>query len=197
MRRALSIETLRVFQASAQESDSSSKGLSMSVPGISKEASSNLASAVFESMQENSEVERIEPSIYLYYRFLILRILIGSAAVIAASSGGALLFLIGGVIVWSFHSARKKFENYWLLVTPDVCQIYDGWLRKKRSMFSFFKLQRVALYQNTLMRKRGVAHITFATAAGNRTFKFLNENDAKRLYDWSLMKIEQGSRNWM
>ena len=197
MRRALSIETLRVFQASAQESDSSSKGLSMSVPGISKEASSNLASAVFESMQENSKVERIEPSVYLYYRFLILRILIGSAAVIAASSGGALLFLIGGVIVWSFHSARKKFENYWLLVTPDVCQIYDGWLRKKRSMFSFFKLQRVALYQNTLMRKRGVAHITFATAAGNRTFKFLNENDAKRLYDWSLMKIEQGSRNWM
>jgi uncharacterized membrane protein YdbT with pleckstrin-like domain len=75
--------------------------------------------------------------------------------------------------------------------------MYDGWLRKKRSMFSFFKLQRVALYQNRLMRKRGVAHITFATAAGNRTFKFLNENDAKRLYNWSLMKIEQGPRNWM
>jgi putative membrane protein len=197
LRRALSIETLRVFQASAQDSDSPGKGLSMSVPGISPEASSNLASAVFESLKENNEVERIIPAVYLYHRFLILRILIGSVVMIAASSGVARLFLIGCVIVWSFHSARKKFENYWLLVTPDVCQMYDGWLRKKRSMFSFFKLQRVALYQNRLMRKRGVAHITFATAAGNRTFKFLNENDAKRLYNWSLMKIEQGPRNWM
>ncbi len=47
------------------------------------------------------------------------------------------------------------------------------------------------------MRKRGVAHITLATAAGNRTFKYLNEADARQLYDWSLASIEQSESDWM
>ena len=64
-------------------------------------------------------------------------------------------------------------------------------------LFSFYQLQRVVFYQNAVMRKRGVAHITFATSAGNRTFKYLNETDASRLYDWSLAQIEQSDLEWM
>ena len=197
LRRSLHIETLRVFQASAQESDTSAKGVAMSIPGISSEASDNLVSAVFEFNGDDQTQERLRPASYLYYRFLAFRLLFLGAVVIAVSSGVALLVLMGCVIFLSLITARKKFEHYWLSVTPDICQMHEGWLRKKRVMFSFFKLQRVVFHQNALMRRRGLAHITFATAAGNRTFRFLPERDAKRLYNWSLMKMERDTRKWM
>ena len=72
----------------------------------------------------------------------------------------------------------------------------NHWIQK-RSMFTFHQLQRVVFNQNTIMRRRGVAHITLATAAGNRTFKYLNEAAARQLYDWSLALIEQSESDWM
>jgi putative membrane protein len=197
LRRSLHIETLRIFQASAQESDASGKGLAISVPGISQQASSKLVTAVFHDQTYDVKAEQIQPDSYLFYRLLITRILSGSVLSFAFASGWGQLFMIGLVLLWAFWSSRKIFENHWLRATPDLCQLHSGWLRKKRTLFSFYQLQRVVFYQNVVMRKRGVAHITFATSAGNRTFKYLNETDASRLYDWSLAQIEQSDLEWM
>ena len=196
-RRLLGIETLRIFQASAQESNQSGKDLSMAIPGISETASNGLIAEIFQSWIAYPLKINFNPSRFLFYRILVLRILTTAALTFTVDSYLGKTLIIATALPWAFVSARKVYENHWISVTPEVCMIHSGWLRKKRSMFTFHQLQRVVFNQNAIMRKRGVAHITLATAAGNRTFKYLNEADARQLYDWSLASIEQSESDWM
>jgi putative membrane protein len=196
-RRLLGMETLRIFQASAQESNQSGKDLSMAIPGISETASNGLIAEIFQSWNAYPSKIIFKPSRFLFYRILVLRILTTAALTFTVDSYLGKTLIIATALPWAFVSARKIYENHWISVTPDVCMIHSGWLRKKRSMFTFHQLQRVVFNQNVIMRKRGVAHITLATAAGNRTFKYLNEADARELYDWSLASIEQSESDWM
>ena len=196
-KRLLGIETLRIFQASAQESSQSGKDLSMAIPGIAETASNGLVAEIFPSWMAHSSKINFKPSRFLLYRTLFLRIMTTAALTFTVDSYLGKVLIIATALPWAFLSARKVYENHWMSVTPDVCMIHSGWLRKKRSMFTFYQLQRVVFNQNAIMRKRGVAHITLATAAGNRTFKYLNEADARQLYDWSLALIEQSESDWM
>jgi len=106
-----------------------------------------------------------------------------------------LLMVVG--LIWAVWSSKKIHQKMWLAVTPEMCVIHTGWLRRKRSMFSFRQLQRVSFHQNRVMKKRGVAHITMTTAAGNQSVRYLNEKDAIRLYNWSLYSIERSHQDWM
>ena len=196
-RRLLGIETLRIFQASAQESNQSGKDLSMAIPGISEMASNGLVAEIFPSWMTSPSKIIFKPSRFLLYRTLFFRILTAAALTFTVDSYLGKILIIATVLPWAFISARKVYESHWMSVTPDTCMIHSGWIRKKRSMFTFHQLQRVVFNQNTIMRRRGVAHITLATAAGNRTFKYLNEAAARQLYDWSLAIIEQSESDWM
>jgi putative membrane protein len=196
-RRLLGIETLRIFQASAQESNQSGKDLSMAIPGISETASNGLIAEIFQSWIVYPSKINLKPSRFLFYRILVLRILTTAALTFTVDSYFGKTLIIAVALPWALVSARKVYENHWISMTPDVCMIHSGWLRKKRSMFTFHQLQRVVFNQNAIMRKRGVAHITLATAAGNRTFRYLNEAEARQLYDWSLASIEESESDWM
>jgi putative membrane protein len=196
-RRLLGIETLRIFQASAQESNQSGKDLSMAIPGISDTASNGLIAEIFQSWIAYPSKINLKPSRFLFHRILVLRILTSAALTFTVDSYFGKTLIIAVALPWALVSARKVYENHWISMTPDVCMIHSGWLRKRRSMFTFHQLQRVVFNQNAIMRKRGVAHITLATAAGNRTFRYLNEAEARQLYDWSLASIEESESDWM
>ena len=193
LRRLLHIETLRLLQASAQEQNESGKGLAMSVPGMSSRASSQIIDAVFSPWSKVKAKEVIRPSGYLKHRILLLRAL-GVVALMVAIDGwlATLLVMMFGM-AWAIWSSNMVYQNTWLSASSEVCMIHSGWLRKKRSMFSFYQLQRVVIHQNVVMKKRGVAHITLATAAGNRSIRYLNEQDAFRLYNWSLYQVERSA----
>lgn len=197
LRRFMRIETVRILQASSQEQDSSGKGVAMRIPGMSKPSSEQLVNAVFPTWEQKTSSEEIGPAQYLQIRIAVLRSLaVTSLAFIPTSILAKTLLMILGLI-WAVGSSKKIHQNMWVSVSPEMCVIHTGWLRRKRSMFSFRQLQRVSLHQNRVMKQRGVAHITMTTAAGNQSVRYINEEDAIRLYNWSLYCIERSHEDWM
>lgn len=197
LRRFMRIETVRILQASSQEQDSSGKGVAISIPGISEPSSAQLVNAVFPAWEHRTSCEEIRPARYLQVRIAVLRSLAVVSLVFIPDAilAKTLLMVVG--LIWAVWSSKKIHQKMWLAVTPEMCVIHTGWLRRKRSMFSFRQLQRVSFHQNRVMKKRGVAHITMTTAAGNQSVRYLNEKDAIRLYNWSLYSIERSHQDWM
>ena len=197
LRRLMRIETVRILQASSQEQDSSGNGVAMSIPGISEPSSAQLVNAVFPIWEQRTSCEVIRPAQYLQVRVAALRSLtVISLAFIPDSILAKTLLTVLGLI-WAVWSSKKMHQKIWVSVSHEMCVIHKGWLRRKRSMFSFRQLQRVSFHQNRVMKLRGVAHITMATAAGNQTVRYVNEKDAIRLYNWSLYCIERSHQDWM
>jgi putative membrane protein len=164
---------------------------------MSKPSSEQLVNAVFPTWEQRTSSEEIGPAQYLQIRIAVLRSLavISLAFIPTSILAKALLMILG--LIWAVGSSKKIHQNMWVSVSPEMCVIHKGWLSRKRSMFSFRQLQRVSLHQNRVMKQRGVAHITMTTAAGNQLVRYINEEDAIRLYNWSLYCIERSHEDWM
>jgi putative membrane protein len=75
--------------------------------------------------------------------------------------------------------------------------IRRGWIFPKKVILPSFKAQSLKLSQNIILKRRKLANMTFFTAAGSRTVRFLKEEDALEIYNFLLYAVEKHEGNWM
>ena len=73
-------------------------------------------------------------------------------------------------------------------------QQFVGWTRNEMLLR---KLNGVTLRQSLFERKRGLATVVFASAAGQITIGMIPIVEAKRIRDWGLYHVETDRRPWM
>lgn len=75
--------------------------------------------------------------------------------------------------------------------------IRKGWIFPVRIVLPSHKLQSISFQQNVFLKKRGLCHLQFYTAAGSRTVRYLKEKEALELYNYLVFAVESSEESWM
>ncbi len=195
LRRKLSLETLQIHQARAQESGGS-QGLGITIPGLEIEQSNLIIQAVFPKWNP-SVVEYFHPDSYLRYRLFVFALLplLPIGLVLGMGWSFGVFATIWGAFRWV--TTQRKFEGYRMTTDGVGVMIESGWWFKRRTLLQWHQLQRVSYHQNRMIEPRGLAHIVLHSAAGSRSIRFIKESDAKRIMDFAAYRIESHVGSWM
>jgi|SRR5690554_827209 len=75
--------------------------------------------------------------------------------------------------------------------------IKRGWFFINRVVFPSYKLQSIQLKQNVFLKRRKLCHLSFFTAAGAKSVRYLNENEARSIYNFLIYCVESSNEPWM
>ena len=139
---------------------------------------------------------RISPY-YLRSRTLLF----GAAPALAAFVG--LFPLLGptalAALLWiplAAAAAYQVWRRLGVLVTRDGLALRSGFVGFRISAHLHRKVQKVALHQSPFQRRRGLATLHFYLAAGSVSVPFIERDDAERLRDHVLWRLESSTRPW-
>lgn len=195
LKRLFEYETVRIHQARAQQDGSNGAGV-VDMPGLESSHSEALVGYLHPNWRDGSTTS------FQAHRFWKRRLI----GIRTLSMVGALYALDPPVWLYPVaillflvirRSAEWSFQAFVVETDGDSLLIKKGWFVRRKSLLQLHQLQRVSLSQNLLMKRRGMAHVTLHTGAGARKLCFLNQSDAQKIYNWSLLTIEASQKPWM
>lgn len=90
-----------------------------------------------------------------------------------------------------------RFRNYRLFTGSEFIAIQRGAWDITQDVFEPYKLQGITIKQMIWHKPVNLCHITFHTAAGDRTFRYLSHDRAKQLANRYLRLVESSKKAWM
>jgi putative membrane protein len=140
--------------------------------------------------------ERVSP-VYLRSRIALYGIapaLAGTLLLLptagAASLAGLLLIPLAAAIAW------QTYRRLGVLVTADGLVLRSGFLGYRMSAHLHRKVQKVAIAQSPIQRRRKLATLHIYLAAGAVRIPFIDIASAGRLRDYILYRVESSRRAW-
>ncbi len=92
---------------------------------------------------------------------------------------------------WLF---RKKF-NMWSV--PEAIQINKGIFGSEVSIMIWGKIQCIHFKQSIFQRRKKLATLKLFTAGGAVTIPFIKQEEAVKIYNYALFKIESENKKWL
>lgn len=138
--------------------------------------------------------------------YLFIRLFLRQAIIPAALAAG---YLIYEGFHWYFFIPVALFlpvAAWWLLlyqrsvrmrVSTELVEIKKGHFFTSRLSLKFYKLQNIDYLQSYWQKRRGLATLVFHTAAGSEDMPHIPAEEAMKLYNLVLYKIESSERGWM
>lgn len=190
-------ETLRIFQGRSQENIQNN--LNVSIPAVFSEQTERIMETLYRG-DAQGQYERIGIHPFArIFRFLVSCLLLLPVAAALAFTKSWLIIVPGLVLfaavlwMWTgrYHRSIHVESN------GKIFKYSRGWAFKRRTVLSLYKLQSIEINQNFLHRRRGVAHVNLYTAGGKRNIRYLPVEDARRLADFILYRVEAHEGSWM
>lgn len=103
-------------------------------------------------------------------------------------------------VLWlapAFWLSVKFHRNWRWRITEESIHTTEGALHRTDVLLQWYKVQSVQIRQSIFLRKAGLAHIIFFTAAGSVKAPYIPIATAQALRDFVLYKIETDEREWM
>ena len=91
----------------------------------------------------------------------------------------------------------RYFESVSMAINREIVVLRKGWVYPSYQLFYLRKLQNVSLHQSIFQKRRGLASLSFHTAAGAARMVHLPQQEAQQIYDYALYKIESYEGGWM
>ncbi len=91
----------------------------------------------------------------------------------------------------------KYQKSISLKINKEDVILRKGWVYPSRLILQFYKLQDVEFSQSIFQKRRGLASVTFFTAAGDESMPHIPVETARVIYDYCVFKIESSRRSWM
>ena len=139
---------------------------------------------------------RISPY-YLRSRLLVGGVLpaLAVTAVSWPATGMPALFWLlwvplAAAVVW------LRYRRYGIAIAADGAAFRRGLIGTRVVVWLHRKVQRVSISQSPFQRRRGLATVKFWLAAGSVTVPFVDYEEASRLRDYVLYRIESSQRAW-
>src|SRR5690606_20421828 len=170
---------------------------SIEIPALKSEQSEMLAEGIFPGFREPESV--LKGDKLAYFRFAVLVssfvILPAVAAMFVFFGYIALLALliipVIGALGYHFGKTVRVFFDH------DYILIRKGWFFTERVVLPSYKLQSISLKQNVFLNRRNLCHLHFYTAAGARSVRYLNIDEARAVYNYLLYCVESSDEPWM
>ncbi|HKK40726.1 MAG TPA: PH domain-containing protein [Cryomorphaceae bacterium] len=167
------------------------------IPALRLESSDYLANGVFPGAQKPEEYIQGDPWAYARLYAIFGTIIFAPVAFLLfwhfSYPGISALLLIGLFAAYGYRygkTVRIHFDEKYVY-------ILRGWLFPRRVVLPSFKAQSLQLSQNIILKRRKLGHLTFYTAAGSKTVRFLKESEALNVYNSLLYAVEKHEGSWM
>lgn len=95
-----------------------------------------------------------------------------------------------GAIVW------RTYRRLGVFVTRDGLALRSGFVGWRIRAHLHRKVQKIAVRQSPLQRRRGLATLQIHLAAGSVSVPFIDRTAAERLRDYVLWRVESSTRPW-
>ena len=90
-----------------------------------------------------------------------------------------------------------KYQKQYYFCTKDIIVIGSGSIETHHTYLPIFKVQNIKLKQSIFQAKYKVIDLVFQTAAGKISIPCLKEEDAYKIYNDTLFKVETSRQSWM
>jgi putative membrane protein len=132
----------------------------------------------------------------LYFRCVLVLIIIN--IVLYLGFGNSSIFWINSLLIPIFIGATEvSFKKRYYLFNTDILLVGSGTIETHKTYLPFFKVQNVALKQTLFQAQKNVADIVFQTASGKIKIPCIHIEKAKKIYNYTLFKIETSQKLWM
>lgn len=197
MRDSFGMKSVQVYQGQSASQDA---GQNVVIPACYEDQTTRIMDTLFPEWKANDGYAAVRPdNFYMIFLFNIFAI----PGIIAAALVGYFLDVTYAAIGFPIYAGlvalytTKFVKSVSLETNGELIYYKRGWLFPKSTVLKPFKIQAVELHQNFLQKRRHIAHLSFHTAAGFRTIRFLPIQEAKKLYDLLLYKVEVYKGSWM
>lgn len=167
------------------------------IPALRVDESNYLAAGVFPGAKKPENFIEGDPWAYARLHAIFGAIVSAPLAGILYwqySYPGITILLLVGLFAAYGYRYGKTVRIYF---DENHVYILRGWLFPKRVILPSFKTQSLQLSQNIILRRRKLGHLTFYTAAGRKTVRFLREKEALEVYNSLLYAVEKHEGSWM
>ncbi len=134
---------------------------------------------------------------YLYSRTMLYAVL---PAILAAASLATLSFVLAGfALLWAPVAHlyfRRRYRVLGVRLDRDGLTFRRGLIGYRVVALLYRKVQRVTVRQTPFQRRRGTAGLSLYLASGRVRIPYLPIDDAERLRDYILYKVESDRRAW-
>ncbi|MEM9918455.1 MAG: PH domain-containing protein [Bacteroidota bacterium] len=185
------------LQLAAASSDVVRRRQAMAIPGCYEEQIESVRDDYFPSFRHlDKETHGISKAIisrHLLY-FGLPPILIGPLLFNGLSVYDLLWLLWIPVVYLLSRRFHQKWK--WHLSTEGL-RTDKGIFGSQATLLQWYKVQSVAIEQSPYQRRKSLANIYFYTAAGTLTIPYISLEDAHKLRNFVLYKVESDPRKWM
>lgn len=195
LRRWVGFESAKLKPSSS--AGETSKKQRIEIPALRLEQSQTLARGLFSDYAMPGF--SILPDARAYGRFAAIL-----TAVISLPALATLYFQFGIWSVWililiplAAILGYRYGKSVKLHFDPDFLVIRKGWVFTKRMVMPTYKIQALSIHQNVFIARRRLCHLRIFTAAGELSVRYLPADDARRLYDFMLYRVESSEESWM
>ncbi len=105
-----------------------------------------------------------------------------------------------GAFLWLLLSAgycRLVLKKRYFRINNEQIRISSGAISHKWKQMELYKIQAVEFHQTIFQKHRKLASLNIMNASGSMTIPFIDENLAKRIYDYLLYHTEVSEKKWM
>ena len=104
--------------------------------------------------------------------------------------------LVSGLIYFIITS-YLKYRKFRFGLNDEVLQINTGIFGNNYALYYLYKLQGVKITQSPVQKRKNLANLTIFSSSGNNKIIYINKQDAEKIRDFILFKIETDKREWM
>lgn len=127
--------------------------------------------------------------------FGIIPVLIGGPLLFLSYNWWALLLLLWlPLIGWTSVRYQRRW-TYW--VNEEMVKTFSGVIGSRETLLPIYKIQAVSFSQTPYQRRKDLVNLNLSTAAGQLRIPYLKREEASRLRDYMLYRVEREKKAWM
>lgn len=195
LRRAVGYESAKIRPSSSM--GEASKTQRIEIPALKRPEVERLTEGVFPGHHEPDSFVEGDKWGYFRIALMVSTLLIVPPVVLIYFTYGypafSLMALIPFIGVLGYYYGKTIRVYY----DRDFVIIKKGWFFIERTVFPSYKLQSIQLKQNVFLKRRNLCHISFFTAAGAKSVRYLNVTEAQSIYNFLLYCVESSDEPWM
>ncbi len=198
VRKIPGFDSVFIHQGGSQEQR---RQQSVEIPGCFTPQSNRVMKTVFPEWEEGEGIGTFYPETKSYTRFLLALFWtpgIGFALLSSLwiSLTGILTLLVLYMLGTAFWIV-KYVRSVRLMTNGDLLVHDRGWLFPRRTVLKVYKIQNLRWHRTIFQQYRGTSNLTFSTAAGDRTVRFLPLQLVQEFHNYLLYRVETTRKSWM
>ncbi|WP_204345058.1 PH domain-containing protein [Psychroserpens algicola] len=167
------------------------------IVAMNKQQIEHLVKKLYKTYETISEVYK--PQLYykriLAYRMLIVIMILNLVAYMIFKTNFWLINIVLGLI--SVLYVNLKYKKAYYQIDADYVTVGRGFIDRVTEIFEIHKIQSIVIKQSVFQKRKQIASLEISTASEDVTIPYIKEDEAKRIYNFLLFKVESQDKDWM